>query len=426
MINILKISFRIKIICCVMFFSEKMGAQVLTIDSILNKIETNNPELKMYDARVKAFDAYAKGAKALDPPELGAGFFMTPYNVQMWKPDDMTNTAGMGSFMISAQQMFMNPVKLKSNSEYMKSMSGVEFEMKNAARNEIFSIAKMSYYEWLFIKKKLKVLNESESLLNYLIKSTELRYTYGMDKLNAYYKALAMLGDIQLMKIMADQEIEQKKIELNTLMNRDKNSVLNIDSTYVIKDYENFVVDTSLISSNRSDLKVISQNINVLRSKQLYENSKRLPDFGIKYDHMVSFGSEPQLFSLMAMVTIPIAPWSSKMYKSSVIGLNFEIDALSAQQQSLVNQISGNFQNLKVQIKSKKQQILLYENTIMPSMKKNYEVSLLAYEQNTEELFMVLDAWQNFKLIQLGYFDLLMELLILQTEYETQLDLHGE
>ena len=74
-------------------------------------------------------------------------------------------------------------------------------------------------------------------------------------------------------------------------------------------------------------------------------------------------------------------------------------------------------------LQSKKQQLELYENNIMPAMKKNYELSLLAYEQNTEELFMVLDAWQNFKLIQLSYYDQLMELLALQIEYEKQLQI---
>ena len=138
---------------------------------------------------------------------------------------------------------------------------------------------------------------------------------------------------------------------------------------------------------------------------------------------MVPFGTDPQQFSLMAMVSIPIVPWSSKMYKSSVLGLNFEIDALKAQQQILLNEVSGNMQNLKIMLQSKKQQLELYENNIMPAMKKNYELSLLAYEQNTEELFMVLDAWQNYKLIQLSYYDQLMELLALQIEYEKQLQL---
>lgn len=418
-----KIFIGIVIVCCVIVCGEKTNAQVITIDSILNAIEKNNPEFKMYDAQINAYNAYAKGAKSLDPPQVGAGFFMTPYNTQMWKPDAMTNNNGMGSFMISAQQMFMNPEKLNANSDYMKSMSGVEYEMKNATRNEMFSMAKMSYYEWMIEKKKLKVLNQSDALLNYLIKSTELRYNYGMDKLNAYYKAKGMLGDIQTMKVMAEQEIKQKMIVLNTLMNRDKNFVFDIDSAYLIKDYEMVVSDTSLIRSNRSDVKAITQNINVLRSKQLYERSKRLPDFGVKYDHMLAFGAQPQQFSLMAMVTIPIAPWSSKMYKSTVEGLKYDMDALKNQQQSLMNQVSGNVENLKVQIKSKKQQVGIYENVIIPSMKKNYETTLLAYEQNTEELFMVLDAWQNLKLMQLSYLDQIMELVTLQTKYENQLEI---
>jgi outer membrane protein TolC len=348
---------------------------------------------------------------------------MTPYNPQMWTQDVMNNQQGMGNFMISAEQMFTNPAKLKANSDYMSNMSGAEFEMKNFARYELFSMAKMSYYEWVILKKKIRVINESESLLNYLIKSTELRYTYGMDKLNAYYKAKGMLGDIQLMEIMIDQEISQKRNELNTLLNRSVNTLFEVDSTYSIESYEKIMIDTSIISNNRSDYKVISKNIEVLRSKQIFEYSKRLPDFGIKFDHMVPFGTDPQQFSLMAMVSIPIVPWSSKMYKSSVLGLNFEIDALKAQQQILLNEVSGNMQNLKIMLQSKKQQLELYENNIMPAMKKNYELSLLAYEQNTEELFMVLDAWQNYKLIQLSYYDQLMELLALQIEYEKQLQL---
>ena len=123
------------------------------------------------------------------------------------------------------------------------------------------------------------------------------------------------------------------------------------------------------------------------------------------------------------MMTIPIAPWSSKMYKSSVAGLNYEIEVVRNQQQTLVNNTSGFIQSLKSQIKNKKQQIGLYDKTIIPSMRKNYQVTLLAYEQNTEDLFMALDAWQNIKVAQLGYFDLLNDLLQLQVQYEKQLEI---
>lgn len=404
----------------------RINAQTMSLDSILYVIKNNNLELKIYNAQIDAFNEYAKGAKSIDPPQVGAGFFMTPYNPNMWMPDEMNNNNAMGSFMISAQQMFMNPQKLNANSTYMKSMSGVDSAMQKSMRNELISMAKMNYYELLFMKKKLVVLNESEELLNYLIKATELKYTYGMDKLNSYYKAKAMLGDMQKMKVMVEQEIQQKIIALNTLMNRDKNKSLEIDTTYVLKNYELEATDSSFIIKNRSDYSILSKNINILKTKQNYEYSKRLPDFGIKYDHMIAFGTAPQQFSIMAMVSIPIVPWSSKMYKSTVAGLNFEIEAEKAKQKSFVNQISGKVEELKVQIKGKKQQISLSEKNIIPSMNKNYQTELLAYEQNTEMLFMVLDAWQNLKVVQLMYLDQLMELMSLQTQYENQMEIDNE
>ncbi|MBI2271944.1 MAG: TolC family protein [Bacteroidetes bacterium] len=403
-------------------YAHLSNAQPMSLDSILNTIKINNSELKIYDDQIKAYNEYAKGARALDPPQIGGGFFMTPYDPLMWQPDIMNNSNGMGSFMISVQQMFINPNKLNANAAYMKSMSGIDSAMQRSMRNEMFSMAKMNYYEWMIMKKKLVVLNESEELLNYLIKSTELKYTYGMDKLNSYYKAKAMLGEMQIMKVMAEQGIKQKMIVLNTLMNRDKNRTFDIDTSYILKNYELKVADSTAIKS-RSDYTVLSQNINVLKAKQNYEYSKRLPDFGIKYDHMLAFGTQPQQFSAMAMVTIPITPWSSKMYKSNVTGLGFEIEAGKDKQQSFINQVSGNIENIKVQIKSKRQQIELSEKIIIPSMNKNYETELIAYEQNTEMLFMVLDAWQNLKVSQLMYLDQLMELLALQIQYEKQLEI---
>ena len=403
--------------------SFKTFSQVMSLENILNEIEKNQPELKKYDSKINAYNTYASGAKSLDAPQVGAGFFMTPYNPMMWKADPAMNTNGMGSFMLSAQQMIMNPRKLNANSDYMKSMSGIETQMKGSMKNELFSMAKMSYYEWVVLKRKTSILKESESVLKYLIESTELRYKYGMDKLNAYYKAKGMLGDIQTMMVMTTQEINQKIIELNTLMNRDKNLNFDIDTLIRFNEYENTQVDSATIMSSRSDFKVLKQNENLLRAKQTFENSKRLPDFGVKYDHMLAFGRQPQQFSLMAMITIPIAPWSNKMYKSTVKGLSYEIEAVKLEQQSFVNNISGAIENIKVKIKNKKQQIELSEKVVIPSMIKNYETALLAYEQNTEELFMVLDAWQNLKLMQLNYIDQLMQLAELQIQYENQLEI---
>jgi hypothetical protein len=52
-------------------------------------IKTNNPQLKMYDADIQSMDAAAKGAKSWMAPQINTGLFMTPYNVKMWKANEM-------------------------------------------------------------------------------------------------------------------------------------------------------------------------------------------------------------------------------------------------------------------------------------------------------------------------------------------------
>ncbi len=405
----------------IVLFPAYLGkSQTLSVDSILHIVEVSNPEFKVYDARINAYNEYAKGAKALEPPKVGAGFFMTPYNVSMWKNDATNNTSGMGLFVISGQQMITNAKKLNANANYMQSMAAVDSSMKKSMRNEIFMMVKMNYYDWVIKKKKWLVLNESESLISYLIKSTELKYTYGMDKLNAYYKAKALLAELQTLKLLIEQETRQKMSFLNTLMNRDKTIVFDIDTSYSIKNYEAGAVDSSYIAQKRSDFSVLTKQMNLLRAKQKFESSKKYPDYGVNFDHMIPFGTSPQQFSLTFMVSIPIAPWSSKMYSANVKGLEFEIYSLREKQSAFINQVSGNLNDLKIQMRSKKQQLKLTNEVLVPSMKKNYETELLAYEQNTEMLFMVLDAWQNLKLANLTYLDQLMELLTLQVQYEKE------
>ena len=111
------------------------------LDEILDSIQAANPVGRMYDAEIRSMDEAAKGAKSWMPPEVGAGFFMTPYNSKRWKKmSDME--PGMGSFMISMQQMFPNPKKLNADAAYMQSMSGAAKEQKATALNEIYAQAK--------------------------------------------------------------------------------------------------------------------------------------------------------------------------------------------------------------------------------------------------------------------------------------------
>jgi outer membrane protein TolC len=400
---------------CLLFFVHFSNAQsVLSIDSVLSIIEKNNPVVQMYNAEIHSSDDEAKGAKSWSPPEFGAGLWMMPYNFMKAKSPEMNN--GQGFFMISAEQMFPNKKELNANASYMQAVSSVNKEKMNFSLNELYAEAKKNYYDWLINQKKLIVLDDNEKLLKFMIESAELRYKNNLGKLNAYYKVKAALGNTENQRLKFLNEIQQSRSMLNTLMNRDKNENFVIDTNYVVKDFNR--VDSNYFVSSRSDIKALQQDENINQLQLNLEKAKQLPQFGLQYEHMVSLGRDPWMFSLMATVKIPLAPWSSGSYKAKVESLKWKAKSFEAQKQMILNEATGKANGMLASISSKKKQIQLFEQNIIPALQKNFKVIQLGYEQNTEELFELFDAWETLNMTQLDYLDQLQELLNLQTEMD--------
>jgi outer membrane protein TolC len=409
----------ISAIALLFFLGNYANAQeVLKLNDIFSLIQGDQPEIKVYDAQIRSLDEASKGAKSWAPPEFGAGFFMTPYNIGLTKA--FTNEEGMGAFMISASQMFPNKKEQDASQQLMQSMSSVDKENKKVVLNDLNSKAKENYYAWLVIEKKISILNDNEKLLRFMIESAELRYKNSLGKLDAYYKAEAALGKIEDQREILRNEILQKQVALNTLMNRDKNEVFDIDTNYVIKDYN--TVDTNYLLQSRSDLKAVAQSLQINQLQLNLEKAKQLPQFGIQYNHMFAFGNSPWLFSLMATVKIPLAPWSAESYKANVESLKWKAQAYNEQEQIILNQASGDAESLLVSIRSKKKQLALFEEKIIPALRKNYQITQLAYEQNTGDLFELFDAWESLYMTQVDYLDQLQQLLNLQVQMDKVLE----
>jgi outer membrane protein TolC len=390
--------------------------QTMKLDAILDSIRISHPSVKMYDNEIRSMDEAAKGARSWMAPQVGAGQFMTPYNPGLWKKDG--DMPGMGNFMLSAEQMIPNRRKLDADEAYMKAMSAVEKENKNATLNELLSDAKQFYYSWTILQKRKTVLLENEHILDFMIKNAELRYRNGMEKMNAYYKAKAALGDVQNMQLMVESDIRESRIRLNALMNRNPMAPFDIDTAFQWTDYAGLVFDSTLFYTNRSDLKAIDNNIQLAMLKQETERMSLKPQFGVRYDHMFGYGGQPMQYTLMGMVKLPITGWASRMNKANMESLKWKAEALHSQKEMLVNEYSGMAYGMRNELELKKKQLQLYETTIIPALQKNFKTMQLGYGQNTEELFMLYDAWEALNMKQLQYFDLMGQALQLQVAIE--------
>lgn len=403
---------RTVLLLCVLGAFLETHSQSVTIDSIIIYIEKNNPALQKYEYRIKALDTYATAVRSWDAPQAGAGFYMLPYNL----------SPNMGSVMVSVQQMIPNSRKINASFNYLSQKSSLERESRSFDQNQIIAMAKMLYYDWMILKKKEQVLRSNQSQMNFLIRTSEARLAYEQEKLNSIYKAKAALLEIDKEQLMYDKDIAEKRVGLNTLMNRDKNRSFDIDTNYTIKDYSGILTDTMAVARSRSDIRMIDQSVKLMALNKKMELSRRNPDFGIRYDHMFGLGDQPNQFTLMGMISIPIVPWSSRSYRSNIKAMDLETQSMQKEKEAMVNEVSGKLTSLKSQIENLKKQLNLYESGIIPALQKNYQTTMSAYEQNTADLYVVIDAWQTLTMTEIQSLDSLRELLEMQVEFEKEIE----
>lgn len=405
------------VLLCLLTFHT--SAQVITLDSVLRTIDARNPMLQEYDNKAKALNTYTEGAKSWMAPMVGAGTFMMPYPGQM-----IMNEGDKGSLMITVEQDIPNPGKLNANKNYFASRASVEEQGRSLQFNQLRAEAKTQYYQWLVAEKKMKVLAENERIIELMLKISRIRYPYNQGSLGNIYKAEGRLYEVKNMQTMTLGDIEEKGFRLKGLMNIPHDVPIEVDTTTQISFEANpLLYDTAALGNLRSDVKQINKTIDVMRFNQQVQQAQAKPDFKIRFDHMQPLGDNmPTQFTAMAMVSIPIAPWSSKMYKSEVRGMNYDIEAMKRGREAILIEARGMLAGMASQLIRMQEQLNNYNTRIIPALRKNYETLMLAYEENREQLPIVIDAWEALNMAQMQYLEKMEEYYNMIVVYEKELE----
>ena len=402
----------------VTIFSLSANAQVISLDSVLSTIDRQNPMLQEYDNKVKALNSYTEGAKSWMAPMIGVGTFMTPYPGQL-----IMDERDKGAVMISVEQNIPNPARLNANKKYLESRAAVEEQGRSYQYNSLRAEAKTYYYQWLVAVEKLKVLHENERIFELMLKLSRLRYPYNQGSLGNIYKVEGRLSEVQNMILMTQGDIDEKQFRLKTLMNLPPDASIVVDTTTRVSyDPSQIMYDTAALSAQRSDVKQIEKTIQVMQLNQQLQSYQAKPDFKIRFDHMQPIGNMPTLFTAMAMVSIPIAPWSSRMYKSEVKGMQYDIQAMKKGREAILIESRGMLAGMAAKLNRMQQQLVNYDTKIIPALRKNYQTMMIGYEENREQLPIVIDGWEALNMAQMEYLNKLEEYYTMIVSYEKQIE----
>ena len=392
---------------------------VMSLSEVISTVEASYPDILKFESKILAVRASVEGARAWMPPTISAGPEQFFYNPVMLGDETPMNRAGI---TVSIEQMIPNPWKLDAKQNYLQSLEAIEGNKMEWTKNTFRLYARQLYYQRAVAERTLRLVQENRELLNMLIKTSEAKYPYNQSDLGSIFKAKAKLEELTNMETMLWANIAESSIGLNALMNRDVNMSFSIDTTVVPKPYETGLPPTADFALRRSDILTMQSTIESMRLDRERMWAERKPDFGIRFSHMQMFNMPPQ-YSIMGMMTIPIAPWASKMYKSEVKSMDFQIRAMTQEKEGMQLMATRMINEKLAMLKFAKQQLANYETGIIPAYEQNFEANLLAYKQNTGNLFVLLDSWEMLLMKQMEFYSKLLEVLQLEAgyEYETEI-----
>lgn len=399
------------------FFASAQQQPTLSLDTVLQRIDKNNLLLQSYALKAESFKHSAKAATAWMAPMVGVGTFMTPYPGQM-----IMDEGDKGSLMLQLEQDIPNPVKTNANKRYIESKGKVENETRGVTLNLYKTQAKRLYFSWLVAQRKITVLEQNEKIMQTMKKIEEIRYPFNQSKLGSVYQTTAKLEENRNMIRMQEGEIAKARAWLNSLMNEKGNADFKIDTSYQPVFILAASLDTGVLAKARNDIKKMDYSIQSMELNIEAMKKQSRPDFKVRFDHMSPLTKAmPKAFSIMGMVSIPIAPWSSKMYKSEVKGMEYEVQAMAKEKAAMLQETQGMLYGMQFEIQSMQKRIDAMEHKIIPTLQKTLDVNFLSYRENKMELPVVIDAWEALTMMQTNILDEKLKLYLMIADYEKEL-----
>lgn len=387
-------------------------AQVMPLDSVLQRIGQANPMLKEYEARAAALQAYAEGATAWMAPMAGAGPYWYPYPGQM-----RTEGRDKGMFMVNLEQDIPNPAKQKAKQRYYDARARVEHAGQDTQYNTLKAEARSLYYQWYVSTLRLRLTADNRRMIEAMLNLARLRYPYNQSSLGTIYRTEGRLYEVENMRLMTEGNINRYRTGLLALMNLHPQTPIAIDTAL---QRQLLVYDSGWVT-RRDDLRQIEETVQVMQLNQDLQRLQRKPDFRVRFEHMQPRdGMMPKQFSAMAMISIPIAPWSSRMYRSEVKGMSHDIEAMRWEQASIRREAENMVAGMAAQLISLQQQLDNYDQKILPALRRNYDAVMLAYAENREQLPAVLAAWEALNMSRMDYLKTLEDYFNMRAQYEKE------
>ncbi|HZW39559.1 MAG TPA: TolC family protein [Ignavibacteriaceae bacterium] len=388
-----------------------------SVDSLINIAFENNPLLKSFKAKIEAIQNRSESVSQLPPPTLGVEFNQVPIkSANVW--DDAESNS------LSLSQMFMLGGKLGAMREAELKGIGVEKANLKTAAIDIVGQIKMNYYNLWMIERKIEIQKKTNDLLKQLINNLNVQLST-----NRVSQAdiLSLTSEIYTNETQILNLQNEKTKYINTI---NRYLGVRLDTIQTVSELNNNIsadekeLEKVLVDEN-PELNKMNAMVEMNKSMITANRKELVPDLMIqgmimrmplgmplttKTDlTMLTMGmGEPAkteyMYSIMASITLPFAPWSSNKYKFKEEELLSSIKGIEYEKEDMQNNMISELKNNVLKLNNAKNLLNLYSNDVIPSYEKSLNAQIISYQTNRTNLTSVIDAFRMLLMQNMNYY----------------------
>ena len=376
-----------------------LSAQTSTLDSLISTAIRVSPKLKMLQAKVDASRNRIEENSNLPDPMLTLGLMNLPTNSFSFNQEPMTGK------VIGISQSFPYPGKLSAVADVAVSDVGIVKEEYNDSKNEIKKNVSQAYYNLLFVRESISIVEESKKLLQSIAQVVRTKYS------------VSTASQQNLLKV--ELEITEVNDQLDDLRSKEQEQ-LSILNSYLLKDPASEIqtrdtTNIEFLKISKEELDSLAvQNRPFLKGLIIAEEKAKLQENLAQYGHYPNFNlsvqysqrdklaktnmDQPDFFSVMVGISLPLN-YGGKV--TSKIDEAISMQELYQQQYSSALQtLNSSFGTSIAKLNSLEERIKLSSTGLLPQANQNLTSALSSYQVGQIDFLNVIDA-QN-KLYQIG------------------------
>ncbi|MFA6978102.1 MAG: TolC family protein [Ignavibacteriaceae bacterium] len=384
------------------------------VDSLVSEAVKNNPQLKSLQYRITASERRTESINTLPAPNLSVEFSQVPTN-----SIDVLNQSISNNFGLS--QMFPLGGKLNAMAEVERKNTLVEGNNYEIYKINLTAQVKMSYYTLWLIDRKIEIQKKNIVLINDVIKSVES--SYYTNKINQA-DLLTLQGEIasnETQLLILEKQKEAEIYKINKLLGRN----LESKEVFAVKDFSTEILSSSqskleeLLGYSNPSLKKMSNMIEMNKAMIDANNRELIPDLMVqgmfmrmprgmiltsKADVMMIEPKTEYMYSLMASINLPFAPWSINKYKAKEEEIFAGISSIEFEKNDMQREMDSQLKAALVKYNTAVDLTKLYNDKVIPLYGKAAESQVSAYQNNRTGVTTVIDSYRMLLMQQMNFY----------------------